>query len=387
MKRVGLLVLAGPRNGGTYQYTLSMVEAMRALPGCKVTLYTQPGNTLYDGFGMDVRPIDSSKPRWFVQVLGAAAGLKFGDPFPDEDVVIAPVLSPALLHTRAPFAFTLHDMQERHYPHYFAWWRRQWRSWVNSRLARAAATVICESSFVAEDIVRFLGIDRRRVAVIAAPPVPMTGESDDPARLAQVRDKYRLPSRYLFYPAQFWPHKNHANLVQAFARMAADFPDVDLVFTGRAQDEYERVFALVDRLGLSGRVHHTGYVDQADLFALYRLATAAVVPTLFESVSIPVYEAQQAGTPVAASDVLAIPEQVGDAGLLFDPARPDSIAEALRRLLGDDAMREELAARGRSRFAAMTMDRYRDQLRDLVARIGRGAEASTPNPSMDVQTK
>ena len=83
----------------------------------------------------------------------------------------------------------------------------------------------------------------------------------------------------------------------------------------------------IDKLGLSEQVHHLGYVEQDDLHAIYRLATALVMPSLFESVSIPIYEAFQVGTPVAASGILAIPQQVGDGGLLFDPQSVPSIAQ------------------------------------------------------------
>ena len=93
----------------------------------------------------------------------------------------------------------------------------------------------------------------------------------------------------------------------------------------------------IDSFGLNERVCHLGYVEQDDLQAVYRLATALVMPSLFESVSIPIYEAFQVGTPVAASGILAIPEQVGDAGLLFDPKSVASIKDAILRIIKDPA--------------------------------------------------
>ncbi len=104
------------------------------------------------------------------------------------------------------------------------------------------------------------------------------------------------------------------------------------MLTGKERDEYQTVMDAVAKSGLSGRVVHLGYVAQEDLQTIYRLATALVMPSLFESVSIPVYEAFQAGTPVVASGILAIPEQVGDAGLLFDPMSVASIRDAILKL-------------------------------------------------------
>ena len=107
-------------------------------------------------------------------------------------------------------------------------------------------------------------------------------------------------------------------------------------------------------------------MEQDDLQAIYRLATALVMPSLFESVSIPIYEAFQVGTPVAASGILAIPEQVGDAGLLFDPKSVASIKEAILRIVRDPEAARLLGKRGRDRMLAMTPERYGAQLQDLL---------------------
>jgi glycosyltransferase involved in cell wall biosynthesis len=102
---------------------------------------------------------------------------------------------------------------------------------------------------------------------------------------------------------------------------------------------------------------------------LYRLATALVMPTLFESVSIPIYEAFQAGLPVCASAVVALPEPIGDAGLLFDPLSVNSMADSMRTLLRDPVLRRELASRGKKRLALMTHDLYGAQLQGLAEEL------------------
>jgi glycosyltransferase involved in cell wall biosynthesis len=155
-------------------------------------------------------------------------------------------------------------------------------------------------------------------------------------------------------------------LIDAFRELVAEVPDLKLVLTGKKRDQYETVMRAIDTFGLNGRVCHLGYVAQDDLQAIYRLATALVMPSLFESVSIPVYEAFQVGTPVAASGILAIPEQVGDAGLLFDPTSVASIKAAVLRIVKDPAAARLLGERGRDRMAAMTPERYGAQLQSLL---------------------
>jgi glycosyltransferase involved in cell wall biosynthesis len=134
----------------------------------------------------------------------------------------------------------------------------------------------------------------------------------------------------------------------------------------RTSDEYLAVMRAIDKFGLNDRVLHLGYVEQDDLQTIYRLATALVMPSLFESVSIPIYEAFQVGTPVAASGILGIPEQVGDAGLLFDPKSVASIKQAILRIVKDPQAASLLAKRGRDRMRAMTPERFGAQLQDLL---------------------
>ena len=261
--------------------------------------------------------------------------IRLPDPFVSQDILLAPIYALALLHTSRPFAYTLHDLQENYYPENFSRWQRAWRYQVHSRLLGRARRVICKSSYVKTDIIRYFGVPEERIAVIAAPPLRQFLADETDERLQATRVRLQLPEKFLFYPAQFWTHKNHLRLIEAFREVAAEVPDLKLVLTGKKRDQYETVMNAVDSFGLNERVCHLGYVEQDDLQAIYRLATALVMPSLFESVSIPIYEAFGVGTPVAASGILAIPEQVGDAGLLFDPKSVASIKDAILGIVKD----------------------------------------------------
>jgi glycosyltransferase involved in cell wall biosynthesis len=113
-------------------------------------------------------------------------------------------------------------------------------------------------------------------------------------------------------------------------------------------------------------------VPAADLNALYRLARAVVVPTRFEAASGPLWEAFQAGTPAACSNVTSLPDQAGDAALLFDPDRVDQIADAVRALWTDDALRATLVERGTANIKRFSWDltarTYRAWYRKLAGR-------------------
>lgn len=366
MKKLGVLALSQPENGGTFQYTIAMIEALKLLPQWTITIYTGVDNDHYNHFGFPIRQVNATSRQWPLLTLTGWAGIKLNDPFKDEDMVIAPIYSPILLHTRKPFVYTLHDVQEFYFPKNFTFAQKVWRKQIHSMLVKRAAHVICESDYVRKDIQRFFHAPASNVTVITSPPIKQENITRDEKRIEEVRKKYKLPPQYFFYPAQFWPHKNHSRLVDAFKSIVDEFPEIHLVFTGKKRDEFERVFQKIANLGLTEKVLHTGYVDQEDLSGLYQGSYALVMPSLFESVSIPVYEAFQYGVAIACSNVVALPEQVGNAGLMFDPISVSSIADSLRHLLTEPSIRVKLTDEGYKKIMEMTHERYARQLDDLL---------------------
>src|SRR5581483_5612799 len=140
-----------------------------------------------------------------------------------------------------------------------------------------------------------------------------------------VAEKYHLPKRYFFYPAQFWRHKNHALTLRAMKLIADQTGEkIPIVFCG-AYSDYARALnflelrALAAQLGLSSEVHYIGPVPDEDIGALYTLSAGLVMPTFFGPTNIPPMEAWHFGRPVITSDIPGMREQIGDAGLLVDP--------------------------------------------------------------------
>jgi glycosyltransferase involved in cell wall biosynthesis len=369
LTKLGVIVLATPDSGGTYQYSLSMLEALRHAQGYEITLYADPSNQDIARLGYPIHKYTEPRARQLIYLAADALGLKLGDPFVKEDILLAPTYSLALLHTAKSFAYTLHDLQHFHYPQNFSWGQRAWRSSVYNRLSPTAAQIVCESEYVKSDIVRTLNMPNEKVAVIAAPPLRQVLAEFGSAELENVRSRLGLPNRFVFYPAQFWPHKNHLRLIDAFKQVVAEEPDLKLVLTGKKRYAYQTVMRAIEESGLEKNIQHLGYIEQADLQAIYHLAAALVMPSLFESVSIPIYEALQAGTPIAASNILSFPDQVGEAGLLFDPFSSFSIAQSILKLVNDPELAKTLGKAGREKMASMTPQHYCSQLQELLGRL------------------
>ena len=234
-----------------------------------------------------------------------------------------------------PAVLNLHDLQHRHFPQYFTkaeidnrekWW---------SASARRANALIAASTWIADDL--HAQLRRGKIENLRRPRANAARDSAEPslAFLAELRRRLKLPISFFIYPAAAWPHKNHDRLLRAFAM--AQLPGVQLLLTGGGQED-SPLPGLIESLGLTGRVRLMGRVSTEDLAGLYRLATALIFPSQYEAWSLPIAEAMQAGCPVASSDVPSLPEQVGDAGLLFPADDVDAMASALRQLAEDEEL-------------------------------------------------
>lgn len=379
-KKIGILTFYPMHGGGIFQYIQSMVDALSVDKTNTYIIFADIDDDRFDGYGLEVRKLTPSNRSTLNQTLifsQLLVGMR--QPFflrEDEKQAYADIdlfISPATsvyphLFLKKPFVFTLHDMQEKYYPHAFTWTERFKRELRNRALTKSAKAVICESNYVRNDIMNFLGANSDKIAVIQSPPPDfLLRYETKSANFVAVRQKYGLPERYIFYPAQCWFHKNHIQLVEAFNRIVTETDeDVSLILSGSQQDNYPKLMAKIQELGLEHRIKHLGYIDYEDIPYLYKMARMLVMPTLFESVSIPIYEAFALGVPVCCSNVVALPEQVGDAALIFNPNDPVDMSQKMLQLLRDEALAAELAVRGRQRVSSFDHKGYATKILSVL---------------------
>jgi len=178
-----------------------------------------------------------------------------------------------------------------------------------------------------------------------------------------------LPSKFIFYPAQFWMHKNHKRLVQASALVCKKCPDFNLVLVGSRKNAYDSTVESVRELGLSGNIHFLGYVPDSQMPALYRRARAMIMPTFFGPTNIPPLEAIAVGCPVAVSNIYGMPHQLGDAALYFNPTRVEEMATTMEALWTDDRLCGLLTARGLRRASEWTQEHFNLRFQEIVKNI------------------
>jgi glycosyltransferase involved in cell wall biosynthesis len=257
-----------------------------------------------------------------------------------------------VLALETPVALTFFDMQEEFFPAFFPLRERLGRAVAHRGGVRAADLVLVPSLFTAESLAERYGTAAEKIALT---PV---GVADRFRSEVEAEERVRLHKHYdlhdvefLLYPANPWPHKNHALLMAALALLRRERAlAVTLVCTGRLAGEQRSPAALARSAGLpADQVRDLGFVPEADMPALYRAARGLVFPSLFEGFGIPVLEAMACGCPVACAEVASLPEVGGDAVRYFDPTRMDDIARAVEEIWTDGALRAELRDRGRER--------------------------------------
>lgn len=272
----------------------------------------------------------------------------------------------------------VHDLMHRYEPRFrrdFGLAGILWRERVFRRLTRYCTAVFTDSELGRRHVLESYGADPRRVWALpfVATLDPATGSPPG------FEERYRLPRKYLFYPAEFWAHKNHVGLLRAVARLRDELPDLALVLSGHPHREYRTCVRLAHRLGLSSCVRFLGYVPREDLPELYRRARALVYPSFFGPTNLPPLEAFALGCPVAAANVYAASEQTGDAALLFDPTSEASMVEAIRRIWTDDNLCRELARRGLERHRRWGVDAFAKRVEEIVSQILSSECETTPD--------
>ena len=208
------------------------------------------------------------------------------------------------------------------------------------------------------------GLDEARVVVLPMLPSRAATTATSPRERDAVQERYGLPGDFLFYPAQFWPHKNHLRLIESLAILRDDHglePTLVLVGSNRnslRKRTFAEVMRRVGELGLERRVLYLGEVPDQDLPALYDLSMALVMPTFFGPTNIPILEAFLRGCPVVTSDIRGLRDQSGGGAVLVDPRSPQDMAAGIGTVLADSGRRAELVARGRELSASYGPSEY-----------------------------
>jgi glycosyltransferase involved in cell wall biosynthesis len=414
--RIGIdYTSAATQGAGIGRYTRELMRALLALPS----------DNRYAFFYASRQRIDESKiqnpkskihrlpfhDKWLMRVwhrlrIPIPVELIVGpiDLFHSPDFTLPPTLP------GVPTLLTVHDLSFIRDPD-SAW--PSLRAFLNKAVPRSvkrATHVLADSQATKDDLIELFGAPAEKITVLYSGVDARFAFVRDPAESDRVCAKYQLPRPFILSVGTLQPRKNYGRLIEAFAEVVKrPAQRAPAPRTGRepnlaeaksknavgrddshpstprrsAQDAYhlviaggkgwltESIFEQVKRSGLEGRVHFPGFVDDADLPALYSAADLFAYVSLYEGFGLPLLEAMACGTPVIGSNTSSLPEVIGNAGLQVDPRSVDDIAHAMQQMIDQPELRERAIGLGVERAKLFTWDKAAQQLLAIYEQVAK----------------
>jgi glycosyltransferase involved in cell wall biosynthesis len=266
---------------------------------------------------------------------------------------------------------TIHDCIHLRFPQYLP--NRMAYAYARTSLwfaAHRSNRVLTVSEASKRDILRYFRVPDRKIDVIYNAIDERFGHPPGDEEVERVRERYQLNDPFVLYAGNIKPHKNLERLIEAFHMMRrGDLENVKLLIIGDEISKYATLRRAVHRHKLHKHVRFFGFVPDQTLAILYRLAGVFVFPSLYEGFGLPPLEAMASGTPVITSNVSSLPEVVGDAALLIDPYEPEALAEAMRNVLTDAPLREQMRQRGFARAREFSWERSVRRVREIYQEV------------------
>jgi glycosyltransferase involved in cell wall biosynthesis len=387
MKKIGLLLTSSPEEGGSYQYNLYVLNALLALPKSDYQLELVAIHPYWEAFlqerGIPYKTAPYSAVwrwiwaffrrvhvpmvwqrvlnRWFHPVARHMVASK-------RDIWICPSQDAWSYQVPVPTVVSIHDLMHRYetaFPEISAQYRS--REYHYQHICRFAKGVLVDSDMGKQQVLESYLCDTQKLHVLplSVPEYLWEDTFDTEAEVQYAT----LPNRYFFYPAQFWAHKNHLNLIEAMALLTETHPDIQLVLSGSVKNGYQAARDLCEARNLTQHVHFLGYVPDKYMRYLYKNAHAMVMASFCGPTNTPIPEAIALGCPVAVSNVYAMPVQAGKAGVTFDPHSPADIARVLGALWTDDALHQQLVQEAKALQPTLGSKPFFERIQKILASV------------------
>ena len=363
MKTLGLLLTSPKEVGGIYQYSISMIDACNFLQ--KKTGY----NVIYffsDDIWKKHIPKKSNKifikknflNRLITKLINPILPSVFYDKylakiFNDEvitinksncDLIILPSQNRTCYQIEKRNITSVHDLMHRYRPKFSEFSKTIIvdRDLHYSKISKFATGIFVDSKLGGKQLMNLYNTNRNKVFVLPFAPPKYLHKS----KKYNLKKKFNIKNKYIFYPAQFWEHKNHINLIKAFKKVKKKNKKILLVFCWAKKNYFNKVKNYVENNCLKKSVFFLGRVDDKYMYSLYNKAEMTVYPSFFGPTNIPPLEALLCKSPLICSDVFAMKEQVGNASLYFNPREFTEISKKITLLLNNTSLRKKLIING-----------------------------------------
>lgn len=259
-----------------------------------------------------------------------------------------PLLSPC------PRVVTIHDLTFFLYPELHTLGRKLIMPFFIRQAVGHAEGVIFDSTATQTDTQRLIPSTHENLRRVVPLGVDLEGFDISPQTRKTILEKFSIKQPFLLFVGTIEPRKNVLRLIQAFERIAPEYPDLLLVLAGKLGWDFNDVVSAMQSSRYSNRIRHLGFVAESEKKTLLVACEALIYPSLYEGFGLPVLEAMAAGAPVITSNISSLPEVAGDAAILVNPLSVEEITDAVGIILNDDAKRTHLCTSGKRQAANFT---------------------------------
>jgi glycosyltransferase involved in cell wall biosynthesis len=401
--KIGIDFSITPSDGGKYWYSLDFVRALKQLKGVghqfvtfcanspdldatlmaegngwKTVFYPSrfkgnPLSVIQRGVQMLYRRARSAFQEYNLRRIELSKHLIEFYKAHDIDIILCPATANPIISTDVPGVFCVHDVEHRIWPEFpevaGPRIREKREAYYLNGIGRALA-IIVPSEIAKEQVTILYNKPAEDIFIL---PFIVPGHLNpqiDEHTVGETKKRLKLPERYLFYPACYWPHKNHVRIVEAIALLKRERGlKIPVVFVGPDIKEYgvgRKMKKAIKEGDVVDLVHQLGLVAGDDMSALYAGAGALIMPTFLGPTNIPYLEAFQMSCPVITSDLRGIRNQVGKAACLINPRSVESIAEGILRVWQDEAYCQKLIENGHEVLKQWTVEDFTKALGSLL---------------------
>jgi glycosyltransferase involved in cell wall biosynthesis len=271
---------------------------------------------------------------------------------------------------------TVHDLSFERYPETLSLKRRLWHAFINpKKMCQRADKIIAVSNSTKNDIISLYKIKSEKVIMIySAVDDKFTQIDRNDLKLLSVKEKYKLPYKFILYLGTIEPRKNITGVIRAFDQLQKEAHRNDdkevqkyaLVIAGASGWKQEEIYREIHNATFVKHIQVTRFVEEEDKEYFLNLASLFVYPSFFEGFGFPPLEAIKCGIPIITSNNSSLPEIVGDGGILVDPDKPDEIFRAMKEILKNRELKEKLIQKGLKRSKEFDWKKTAREFLDMI---------------------
>lgn len=297
------------------------------------------------------------------------------------DIYLTQYITPWFVPRKIKIATIIHDISFNFYPQFIKFSDLFFLKKLIPMSLKRADKIIAVSQFTKEEIIKYynplIGGDPEKIAVVhnaVADDFLEQAQNITEEKIKTVKEKYKLPEKYILYIGTLQPRKNIPALVEGFALLKSELSSVKrsvkLVIAGGKGHNYDRLIdEIIEKNNLSENIIFPGYIDEEDKAAVMAGAEIFCFPSLYEGFGIPILEAMSAGVPVVASDIAPHREIAGEAALFFNPQIAGELSRKLREILQNNVFKNGLIDKGREQTKKFSWKKSAEKMLEVFQKI------------------